>query len=113
MSILTSGILAGGGSGSGGGAGVPEAPSDGRLYGRRNAAWSPAEAAGYRHVQAAASDAWNVQHNLGSSPVAVWVFDAAGAQVFGDPDHVSATLNQITIRFSVPMSGTAYVRTLP
>jgi hypothetical protein len=109
--IAGSGILAGGGGGGGGG-GIPEAPSDGKTYGRRNAAWTAVETARYLHVQAAPSAVWNVQHNLGSRPVLVLTFDAAGGQVFGEPDHAGSTANQISVAFSEPLAGRAYVNTI-
>ncbi|MDR3154297.1 MAG: hypothetical protein LBW85_08530 [Deltaproteobacteria bacterium] len=111
MSILGGSILGLGGGGGGGG-GIPEAPSDGKTYGRLNASWAPVESARYRHLQAAASDLWNVQHNLGSRPVALWTFDSAGERIYGEPDYASATLNLLQVRFSRPVSGSAFVQTL-
>jgi hypothetical protein len=112
MSILVNGILTGNGGGTGGGGGIPEAPSDGKVYGRKNIAWSPVENARYRHVQTTPAAVWNIQHNLGSKPVAVWTFDGAGTQIYGTPDHANATLNLISVTFCEPVSGLAYVGTL-
>ena len=111
MSIIINGILAGSGGGSGGG-GIAEAPADGKIYGRQNAAWSAVESARHRHVQAAAAVKWPIQHNLGQKPVAVWTYDAAGGQIFGEPDFVGSTLNYLEINFSQAVSGTAYISTL-
>jgi hypothetical protein len=112
MSILSPGILVGGGGGGGGGGGIPEAPTDGKLYGRQNAGWVPVEFAKYRHVQSTAATIWNIQHNLGSKPVGLWIFDSTGGQIFGEPDYENATLNLLTVTFCVPVSGSAYVYTL-
>ena len=111
MSVLVSGILAGGGGGGSGG-GIAEAPSDGKVYGRKNAGWAAVESARYLHVQGSASASWSVQHNLGSKPVAVWTFRTDGSLIFGEPDYAGATANLLTINFCEPVSGSAYVFTL-
>jgi hypothetical protein len=112
VSILSPGILAGGGSGGGSGGGIPEAPTDGKIYGRQNASWSPVETARYRHIQATNSVIWSIQHNLGSKPVSIFAFDSSGNSVIGEPDYVNSTINQINLVFSLPISGMAYVHTL-
>jgi hypothetical protein len=112
MSILFNGILAGNGGGGGGGGGIPEAPTDGKIYGRQNAGWSAVELAKYRHIQSTPATSWNIQHNLGSKPLALFVFDAAGDQIYGEPDFSASTLNQLSVYFSVPIAGTAFVHTL-
>jgi hypothetical protein len=58
----------------------------------------------YTHVQIAASDTWQVLHNLGRNP-AVIVIDSANQQVYGDVFY--PTLNEATLTFSAPFSGTA------
>jgi hypothetical protein len=111
MSVLMPGILAG--SGGSGGGGIPEAPSDGKTYGRRNAGWAALEGAGsYVHNQGAAAASWTVQHNLGAKPVSLAVFDAAGDLIFGDPDYPGSTVNAITVHFAEPVAGKAYVSAL-
>jgi hypothetical protein len=112
MSILSSGILVGGGGSGGGGGGLPEAPTDGKIYGRKNAAWAAVETARYRHIQSTPATNWSVQHNLGSKPVAVWTYDDNGDEIFGDPLFATATVNWLEIRFSQPVSGTAFIHTL-
>jgi hypothetical protein len=109
MSILSPGILVGSGGGGGGG-GLADAPADGKTYGRRDAAWTAVESAGYRHVQAAASAVWVIQHNLGAKPVALWTFGADGNQIFGEPDYPGSTANMLSVGFSAALSGTAYVK---
>jgi hypothetical protein len=102
----------GSGGGGGGGGGIPEAPTDGKIYGRKNSSWTAVETARYRHTQATAAAVWNVQHNLGTKPVSVWTFDAAGNQVFGDPDYAGATLNLLQVFFAMPLTGVAFIHTL-
>jgi hypothetical protein len=58
----------------------------------------------YRHNQIATSTTWTITHNLRFRPN-VTVFDSAGSMVEGSVAHVSA--NQLTIQFSVALSGTA------
>lgn len=49
------------------------------------------------------TDVIHVAHNLGKYP-AVTVFDSAGDQCEGDPDYLD--LNNLTVTFSAPFSGT-------
>jgi L-rhamnose isomerase len=115
MSILSQGTLLGGGSGSGsggGGGGLADAPSDGKVYGRRNSGWTPVESARHRHIQSSAADVWEIQHNLGSKPVALWTYLSDGTQFFGEPDYANATTNLLKVHFSEAVSGTAFVHTL-
>jgi hypothetical protein len=49
---------------------------------------------------------WNLEHNLGRFPV-VQVVDTAGSVVIGDIQYVDQ--NNITITFSAPFQGTAYL----
>lgn len=60
----------------------------------------------YEHVQASASDTWVVQHNLFKYP-SVAVVDSAGDEVEGSVHYDSNT--QLTITFSAPFSGKAYL----
>ena len=52
------------------------------------------------------SSVWNLEHNLGRFP-AVQVVDTAGSVVIGDIQYVDQ--NNITITFSAPFQGTAYL----
>ena len=54
--------------------------------------------------QAAVSDAWAVNHNLGYYPN-VTVFDSADSQIEGEVLHISE--NQLTVSFSSAFSGYA------
>jgi hypothetical protein len=68
------------------------------------------EAAGvnpYIHEQAAPSTTWNIVHNLGRYPSGIKVIDSAGSIVFGFEKAVS--VNQLTLEFSAPFSGYAYI----
>lgn len=58
------------------------------------------------HDQIAASATWVVAHNLNCNP-AVSVVDSAGDIVYGNVRYDS--LNQITVTFSAPFSGKAYL----
>ena len=60
----------------------------------------------YVHTQAAASDEWVITHTLGGYP-SVTVVDSASTQVIGEVKYDSTT--QITIAFSAPFSGFAYL----
>jgi hypothetical protein len=113
MSIISTGIIVGsGGGGGGGGGGIAEAPLDGKLYGRQNGAWAAAATARHRHLQNTPAAVWQVQHNLNQKPVAIWTFDSAGEQIFGEPDYAGATLQYIEIHFCVAVSGMAFAATL-
>jgi hypothetical protein len=111
VSILVTGILAGG-EGGGSGGGVPEAPADGRTYGRRNAGWTPVESSTYIHNQSSPSSNWSVQHNLGTKFLLINIFLSTGECVIGEPDWISATVNQISIAFSSALAGRAIVKPL-
>ncbi len=52
------------------------------------------------------SSVWNLEHNLNRFPV-VQVVDTAGSVVIGDIQYVDQ--NNITITFSAPFQGTAYL----
>lgn len=60
----------------------------------------------YVHTQDVAATSWNVQHNLGKYP-AVSVVDSAGTEVTGDVVHIDAA--SLTLNFSAPFSGRAYL----
>lgn len=60
----------------------------------------------FHFVQASAASTWVVLHNLGFYPD-VQVFDTNGDQVEGDVTHNS--VDQLTIVFSAPFSGDAYL----
>lgn len=58
------------------------------------------------HVQGPAASAWVITHGLGKYPT-VRVVDSAGDECEGE--IVYGSLNQLTITFSAPFSGTAYL----
>lgn len=58
------------------------------------------------HDQAAAADTWVIVHNLGAFPN-LTIVDSSGAAVIGDETYDSP--DQITVRFSAPFSGKAYL----
>jgi hypothetical protein len=60
----------------------------------------------YTHVQSTPSTTWVIVHNLGYNPV-VRTEDSLGGDMEGVITH--DTLNQLTILFSEPISGTAYL----
>ncbi len=60
----------------------------------------------YEHVQAADNSVWTVTHNLGFYP-SVTVFMSSGDVVEGAIEHQDT--NNLTITFSVAISGTAYL----
>jgi hypothetical protein len=60
----------------------------------------------YTHTQSTASSTWTITHNLGFSP-AVSVVDSGGNHVIGDVNYVS--VNVLTISFSAPFGGSAYL----
>jgi len=65
----------------------------------------------YIHVQAVASNTWNVLHNLGVDPHFIRIMvdaDVWGmSQVF--PDLLVSTNNLVVIRHAIPLSGRAYL----
>jgi len=60
----------------------------------------------YVHAQASPSSTWNITHDLGGKP-SVMVVDSANTVVVGEVTYVSNT--QITVSFTVPFSGYAYL----
>lgn len=60
----------------------------------------------YAHTQSLASSTWTVTHNLDKYP-SVTVVDSAGTVVIGDVDYIDA--NSLTLFFSAPFSGVAYL----
>lgn len=60
----------------------------------------------YTHTQSVSSATWTITHNLGFSP-AVSVVDSGGNHVVGDVNYVS--VNSLTISFSAPFGGFAYL----
>ncbi len=60
----------------------------------------------YNYPQQVAESVWSIQHNLNSYP-AIVVIDTAGDYVEGSINYDS--LNHVTITFSVPLSGIAYL----
>jgi hypothetical protein len=66
----------------------------------------------YQHDQAVPAQDWAIAHDLGTVSVEVFTFDSLNRQVFGEPKWGDASANVLTVRFSVPISGRAYVRPL-
>lgn len=60
--------------------------------------------ASYTHTQAAASDTWVVNHNLGYRP-AVTVLSVGGKEMLAGVVHTSA--NQFVVSFDQPTAGLA------
>ncbi len=60
----------------------------------------------YIHVQEAASSSWVITHPLGGNP-SVTIVDSAGTAVVGEVKYDSTT--QVTVSFTVPFSGFAYL----
>lgn len=60
----------------------------------------------YAHVQSIPSTNWVIKHNLGYNPV-VRTENAMGVDMEGVITH--DTVNQLTITFSQPVTGTAYL----
>jgi hypothetical protein len=60
----------------------------------------------YIHTQASPSTNWVITHPLGGHP-SVTVVDSAGTSVFGEVKYDSTT--QVTVSFTVPFSGLAYL----
>lgn len=58
------------------------------------------------HTQSSPSSTWNVTHELGGRP-SVTIVDSAGTVVVGDVVYNSNT--SITVSFSAPFSGFAYL----
>ena len=61
----------------------------------------------YKHDQAVPAAVWNVTHDIGLFP-SVDVIDSANTVVYADVQHVS--VNQLTITFQAPTTGTAFLR---
>lgn len=59
----------------------------------------------FEHSQSSASATWTVTHDLGIFP-AVTCIDTAGDVIEGQIEYVS--VNELKIRFSAAVSGTAY-----
>jgi hypothetical protein len=60
----------------------------------------------FRYVQVSPASLWDIVHNLGRY-AQVSVMDSAGDVVQGDISYVS--LNELTIEFSAPFAGEAYL----
>ena len=61
---------------------------------------------GYTYEQGISSDVWVIQHNLNKHP-SVTVVDSAGNEVVGHVHYDD--LNNVTITFTSPFSGKAYL----
>jgi hypothetical protein len=60
----------------------------------------------YIHTQGSASAEWVITHTLGGYP-SVSIVDSAKTAVFGEVQYDSTT--QVTVYFTVPFSGFAYL----
>jgi hypothetical protein len=60
----------------------------------------------FAYAQNVASSEWTVRHDLGKYP-SVSIVDSSGHEVFGDVSHIDA--NQLTVIFSAPFAGYAYL----
>lgn len=60
----------------------------------------------FTYVQGVPSTSWNIQHNLGKFP-SITVIDSAGTVVTGEYTYID--INNVTLTFSVPFAGTAYL----
>ena len=60
----------------------------------------------FTFTQAAPSDTWTIEHNLGKK-ASVTVVDSADSVVYGDVDYTD--LNNLTITFDGAFSGKAYL----
>ena len=60
----------------------------------------------FLYIQESASDTWVITHNLDKRP-SVTVVDSGSSVVYGNTTYNGA--NQITINFSAPFSGVAYL----
>jgi len=85
--------------------------SVGVLYGpRTSSGWPSSElylrTKRYIYDQAVPSSVWNITHELGGRP-SVTVVDSAGTVVYGEVSYSSDS--EITINFSAPFSGKAYL----
>lgn len=60
----------------------------------------------YTHSQQSASNQWVINHELGRHP-SVTVVDSAGTEVYGDVHYDNE--NQVTVTFSAPFSGKAFL----
>ena len=59
----------------------------------------------YRHIQATASNVWEVQHNLNKYP-SVTVVDSAENVVVGDVEYIDK--NNVVLTFTTSFAGEAY-----
>ena len=60
----------------------------------------------FTFTQASASASWTIQHNLEKYP-SVTVIDSANDVVYGNTTYIDE--NNLTINFSAPFSGKAYL----
>lgn len=60
----------------------------------------------YHYTQSVPSANWTIAHGLGKNP-SVSVVDSGGNMVFGDISYIDS--NNLTVSFSVPFAGVAYL----
>jgi hypothetical protein len=64
----------------------------------------------YTHTQDTANNTWTCNHLLNSIGVSVVVIDGDGDEVVGYVDRAASTPNALVIKFSVPITGRAYIK---
>lgn len=58
------------------------------------------------HNQTVSSSTWNITHNLNKYP-SVSIVDSSNEEVIGEVEHINA--NSLTVKFSAPFSGKAFL----
>ena len=58
------------------------------------------------HNQTVSSSTWNITHNLNKYP-SVSIVDSSNEEVIGEVEHINS--NSLTVKFSAPFSGKAFV----
>lgn len=58
------------------------------------------------HNQTVSSSTWSITHNLNKFP-SVSIVDSSNAEVIGEVEHINA--NSLTVKFSAPFSGKAFL----
>lgn len=61
---------------------------------------------GYTHVQSEENSTWTINHNLNKFP-SILIFDGESNEIIGDITYLDQ--NSLSITFSTPVSGTAYI----
>jgi hypothetical protein len=64
----------------------------------------------YTHTQTTPAAVWNIQHNLGGTPVTILAVGTDGEQIVGQVDAPASTNNLLVYRFNEPIAGTAHIK---